>query len=137
MPPFLSDLLFAPRFRALRLRWALFLYAAIVFMGSIPGVRADIGRLASGLVLHTLAYASITFLLFGGLRGTARRRALTSIAWVVAMGAFDELVQAFLPYRRGSALDWAVDVNASCIMAALLWRFWPRTPLETGGRRAA
>ncbi|MES2900791.1 MAG: VanZ family protein [Pseudomonadota bacterium] len=125
MTSLLSFLILDERWRALRYRCAWLVYAAIVLMGSVPGVRAEMGNVASGIVLHTLAYGGITFLLFTGSSGSGRARALRSVGTVVLMGAFDELVQSFLPYRRGAVSDWLIDCNAAVMMAALLWAFLP------------
>ena len=54
------------------------------------------------------------------------RRALQSVATIVLMGALDEVVQSFVPYRRGAVSDWLVDCSASTVAALLLWAFWPR-----------
>ena len=126
MPAFLSALIFDPKLRKLRTSLAILMYAAILGMGSIPGARAEIGHYASGLVLHSLAYAAITFLLFTGLNGSARERAIKAVLSVALMGALDELVQRFLPYRHAAVSDWIVDCNAALITAALLWAFLPK-----------
>ncbi len=111
MSALFSLLVLDERWRALRYRCAWLVYAAIVLMGSVPGVRAEMGNVASGIVLHTLAYGGITFLLFTGSAGSGRTRAVRSIGTVVLMGAFDELVQSFLPYRRGAVSDWLIDCS--------------------------
>ena len=125
MSALLSLLVLDPKLRKLRYSGGLLMYAAIIGMGSIPGARAEIGNYASGLILHSLAYAVITFLLFTGSRGSARERALRAVLTVAAMGAFDEFVQSFLPYRNAAVSDWLVDCNAALITAALLWAFLP------------
>lgn len=124
---FIQSLLFAPTYQKLRFRSALTLYVLVLILGSIPGARADVGRLASGLVLHSVTYAVLTFLLFGGGFGTPRQRAIKALATIMLMGALDEFIQTFLSYRRGSAMDWLVDCNAAAITSALLWAFWPKT----------
>jgi hypothetical protein len=134
MPPLLSLLILDPKYQRARYGAALALYAAIVAMGSIPGARAGIGHYASGIVLHSLAYGAVTFLLYTGSSGSAARRALRSILTVVAMGAVDELVQGLLPYRRGAVADWLVDCNAAVLAAGLLWAFLPAQP--AGARNA-
>lgn len=121
MSALLSLLVLDPRLRPWRYRLALFLYLMILAMGSVPGARADIGLVASGIVLHSLAYGTITFLLFTGSTGSLRQCAIKSVATVAAMGAFDEIVQGFLPYRHGTLADWAVDLSAALLTAALLW----------------
>lgn len=134
MPALLSLLFLAPKYQRLRYGAAFLAYAAIVAMGAVPGARAEIGNYASGIVLHSLAYGAITLLLFTGSAGSAPARALKSVLTVAAMGAVDELVQSFLPYRRGAVSDWLVDCNAAVIVSALLWAFLPNQPLarETG-----
>lgn len=135
MPALLSLLVLDPKFQRLRCRAALIVYAAIVAMGAIPGVRAEIGNYASGIVLHSLAYGAITFLLYTGTSGTAPSRALKSVLTVAAMGAVDELVQSFLPWRRGAVSDWLVDCNAAIMVAGLLWAFLPGPPRRAGTGR--
>lgn len=110
----------------LRYRTALVLYLAILVLGSIPGARSDIGTVAPGLVLHACAYAGLTFLIFTGSAGSAGRRAIESVLTITAMGALDELVQSFLPYRHGAVSDWAVDTAAAVVTAGALWLLWSR-----------
>lgn len=126
MSALLSLLVLDERLRKLRYGTALAIYAAILIMGSLPGARAEIGTVASGIVLHSLAYGTITFLLFTGSLGTARERAIKSVLAVMVMGALDELVQSFLPYRTGAVGDWMVDCNAALVTAGLLWAFLPQ-----------
>jgi VanZ family protein len=126
MRPIIALIFLDPRYENRRYLSAILLYLAIILMGSIPGARADIGNFASGLVLHSLAYAAVTILLFTGSSGSASLRAVKAILTVVAMGALDEFIQSFLPYRRASVIDWAVDCNAAVIASALLWATWPR-----------
>jgi VanZ family protein len=122
----LSRILLGDAFRTLSLRAAIVFYALILVGGSLPGAREDIGHYASGLVLHALAYAILTFLLFAGLRGDETARAARSVLIIAAMGAFDEFVQSFFPYRTASVTDWLVDVGAGTLAAAALRAFWPR-----------
>lgn len=125
MPPFLSLLVLDERLRASRFTLALILFALIVLAGSIPGARAELGNMASGLVLHSVAYGGLTLLLFTGTRGTRSERALKAVLTAMAMGAADELVQSMLPYRAGTLLDWMVDATSALVVAALLRAFLP------------
>lgn len=122
----LSRLVLDERLRPLRYNCALLLFTAIVIAGAIPGARAEIGNLASGVVLHSGAYGCLTFLLYTGTAGTRRYRALRSLLTIAIMGAIDELVQAMLPYRVGAVTDWMVDCIAASVVAALLWAFLPQ-----------
>ena len=111
-------------------RSGILLYIAIIIFGSIPGARDDMGEVASGFVLHFAAYAVITWLLASGARGDATRKALKAFAIVVAMGAFDEFVQSFFPYRTAAVTDWLVDVSAA-LCTALLFRLSARARQAT------
>jgi VanZ family protein len=122
----LATLVLDQRLRRRRFYSALLMFAAILAMGSIPGARAQIGHVGPGIVLHSIAYASLTLLLYTGMEGGRGRRALQAFLIVAAMGALDEMVQSLLPYRRGTVADWLIDCNASMIMAVLLWRFMPQ-----------
>lgn len=111
----------------LRFQAAFLLFFLIIVIGNLPGARADIGNLASGLTLHSTAYSIITYLLFSGSAGTRARRTIIAILTVAAMGAIDEFVQSFFPYRGAAVSDWLVDVAASLGTSILLRIFYPRT----------
>jgi VanZ family protein len=133
MQQFLTLLVLDERLRPRRFQAALAMFTLILIAGSIPGARAEIGHLASGLILHSIAYAILTFLLFTGTRGSRTARALRAVLTVAAMGAADELLQSMLPYRVGALGDWIVDVSAALVCASLLWTLLPapvapRTP---------
>lgn len=118
---FLS-LVFAPGYGRLRTGCAIALYLAILILGSIPGARSELGNLASGLVLHSIAYSTMTFLLFSGRYDVSIRAMLRVFCMVAAMGAGDELLQSMLPYRSGALLDWLVDVQAAFFTLLILSR---------------
>lgn len=99
---------------------ALLIFAGIVAAGSVPGARAEVGTLASGLVLHSLAYAALAALWFLGAHGTPAQRALKAVLAVALMGAADEWVQSFLSYRSGDVRDWLVDVSAATVASGVL-----------------
>ncbi|OBV39369.1 VanZ family protein [Janthinobacterium psychrotolerans] len=122
----LTQLCFAERHERLRFRSALFLYALVIIIGDIPGARADVGQYASGVVLHSFGYGVLAMLLFSGIAGGMARRAALSVLLVAAMGALDEFIQSFLPYRRGAVSDWLVDITAASVVAAALYFVWPR-----------
>lgn len=125
MFPLLTRLVLDERLRRQRLYLAFSLFTAILIVGSIPGARQEIGLVASGLILHSVAYATLTFLLFTGLPGGRTRRALSALSGAVVMGALDEALQSALPYRVGSLGDLAVDTVAALVTAVLLWALMP------------
>ena len=130
MPAFLYLLMLDPRLRILRCAAAIALYLTIVVTGSIPGARAEIGHYASGLVLHSLAYASLAFLWFTGSSGPGAARAAKAVLAVAVMGAGDEFVQSFFPYRGADIHDWMVDCASAIVTSALLWAMLPRPSLS-------
>ena len=132
MPHFLSSLLLDPRLNKLRYGAAIFLFLAIVAGGSIPGARADIGHYASGVVLHSTAYAVLALLWFTASRGSAARRSVATVLAVALMGAIDESVQSFFPYRGAAVRDWMVDCSAAVVVCALLWLLLPKAALQPG-----
>jgi VanZ family protein len=125
MPTLVTALVFGPSHEKLRYRCAIILYLLILIIGSLPGARADVGEYASGVVLHSAAYAVLTYLLFSGSPGTRLQRALKSVLTIMLMGALDECVQSFFPYRHASAGDWLVDCNAAVMTALVLTLLWP------------
>lgn len=112
---------------SLRLRLAYLGYAIIIILGTIPGARAEVGEVASGFFLHFTAYACMTALLFTGYQGSAGTRALRAVTIVAVMGALDEFIQSFLPYRNGTVKDWYVDVAAAIVSSVILAQLFLRT----------
>jgi VanZ family protein len=49
---------------------------------------------------------------------------------IAVMGAIDESVQSFLPYRGADVRDWMVDVSSAVFACAILWGLLPRAALE-------
>lgn len=99
---------------------ALAAFAVVVAAGSIPGARAEVGEYATGVVLHSLTYAFLTALWFLASAGSPLQRALKAMLAVALMGAIDEGIQSFLPYRSGDVRDWMVDVTAATFAATVL-----------------
>lgn len=133
MPAFLSLLLLDSRLRPARIRLALLLYAGVIVAGSIPGARAELGEFAPGVVLHGLTYAFLTLLWFLGSAGSGPVRAAKAVLAIALMGAGDELVQSFLPYRTGDLADWTIDVTAALLASTALALIVP--PAEAARRR--
>lgn len=124
MQKFLTLLFLSDAYARLRFWGALFLFTLNCIIGSIPGARAEAAQYASGLVLHSFGYSVLAFLLFTGCQGQAPQRALKAVFGVAVLGAIDEFVQSFFPYRHGSVDDWLVDMAAAIIAATLMWAWW-------------
>ena len=118
----IARLLDTPKFQDFCYQTALLIFVFIVVLGSLPGAREDVGHYASGLVLHSLAYAILGLLVFFGSRGRGYQRALKATLTAAIMGALDEGVQSFFPYRSAAVSDWLVDVAAGGLVSILLWK---------------
>ncbi|USX25723.1 VanZ family protein [Oxalobacteraceae bacterium OTU3CINTB1] len=127
----IKQLLLTSSHAKLRYRTAIFLYLLILIFGSIPGARKDIGEVASGVILHSMAYAGLAFLIFTGGTGSPMQRAGKAVLTIAAMGAVDEVVQSFLPYRHGAISDWLVDCNAAILTSLVMWALWTRFRIQT------
>jgi VanZ family protein len=125
MPTLLSTLVLDPKLRTLRRACAILMYLTILVAGSVPGARAQIGNYASGAVLHSTAYAVLAFLWFTGSAGSPAARAAKAVFAVALMGAGDEFVQSFFPYRGAAVSDWMVDCAAAIITSVLLCAVLP------------
>ena len=130
MPSLLRLALLDPRLNKLRYAFAIAMFLSIIVTGSIPGVRAGVGQYASGMVLHSLAYATLTLLWFTASRGSAASRSLAAVLAVAVMGAIDELVQSLFPFRGADIGDWMVDCSAAIVTCAVLWLVLPKWALQ-------
>ena len=130
MPSLLHLALLDPRLNTLRYGIAISMFLSIIVTGSIPGARAGVGHYASGLVLHSLAYATLALLWFTARRGSAASRSLSAVLAVAVMGAIDELVQSMFPFRGADIGDWLVDCSAAIVTCAVLWLVLPKAALQ-------
>jgi hypothetical protein len=126
----IKQLLLTSSHARLRYWTAITLYLLILILGSIPGARHDIGEVASGIILHSMAYAGLTFLIFTGGKGGLPQRAGKAVLTIALMGALDEVVQSFFPYRHGAVSDWMVDCNAALLTAGFMWFLWTRFRIQ-------
>lgn len=130
MTTYLSSLLHNPRARPLCLTAAILMYLTIITTGNIPGARADIDTYAPGAVLHSIAYAVLAALWFVGSAGSPLARAGKAVLAVAVMGACDEFIQSFFPYRGAAVSDWAVDVAAAVVASTVLARLASRPTVD-------
>lgn len=122
----LSSFLTHPRFRFACLGCAALMYLTIIVAGNIPGARADIGHYAPGVVLHSIAYAVLACLCFLGSSGSPAARAVKAVLAIALMGAGDEFIQSFFPYRGADVRDWAVDCSSAILVSLLLCAVLPK-----------
>ena len=122
----IACILSSPKWQRLANTCAVAIFLSIVVLGSLPGAREGVGKLASGAVLHSVAYAILGLLTFIGGNGSETKRALWAVLKVAVMGAVDEGVQSFLPYRSAAVGDWLVDVTAGAMISITLWKYSPK-----------
>ncbi|MET0323539.1 MAG: VanZ family protein [Duganella sp.] len=127
----IKQIVFSSSHARLRYWTAIVLFLLILVLGSLPGARHEIGQVASGVILHSLAYAGLTFLLFTGGSGTLVQRAVKSVLTIAAMGALDEYVQSFFPYRHGAVSDWLVDCSAAVFATLVMCVLWSRYRIQS------
>lgn len=108
------------RFRPPYIWFGCLFYLAILVFGSIPGWRAELGHYAPGFALHSSAYGFLAVVFYYGIITGPWGRFAFALATVAVMGAGDEFVQSFFPYRNADVRDWAVDVAAGLVAALLL-----------------
>jgi hypothetical protein len=131
MNDMLFQLLTHPRLRFACLACAALMYLAIIVTGNIPGARADIGQYAPGVVLHSSAYAVLACLCFLGSSGRPAVRAVKAVLAIALMGAGDEFIQSFFPYRGADVRDWAVDCASAILVSLLLCLVLRKAMLES------
>ncbi|MES2537300.1 MAG: VanZ family protein [Pseudomonadota bacterium] len=95
-------------------------FALMLAIGAIPGEAAMLSAKIDDKLLHFCAYGLLSALVFNGLTVSAPARALRTLLLIAALGALDEIIQSFIPYRRAGILDWLVDILAACCSVAFL-----------------
>ncbi len=95
-------------------------FILLVALGSIPGTADALSQRFGDKLLHTLAYSVMAVLYFFSYIGSKLARSLATLTTIALLGALDETVQNFLPYRNSSLADWCFDIAAAFIVVTLL-----------------
>nr|WP_254595361.1 VanZ family protein [Achromobacter mucicolens] len=85
-------------------------FIVLVTVGNLPGLAADMSDAFGDKRLHLAAYACLTALIYLSVN---RRPALVAMLAVTALGALDESIQSFFPYRQADLLDLLADISAA------------------------
>ncbi|WMD23874.1 VanZ family protein [Achromobacter seleniivolatilans] len=85
-------------------------FLVLVTVGNLPGLAADMSDAFGDKRLHLAAYAFLTALIYVSVN---RRPALVAMLAVTALGALDESIQSFFPYRQAELLDLLADILAA------------------------
>lgn len=102
---------------------ALAFFAVLILVGAIPGKAEALSAVFYDKVLHFVAYASLSALVYGAIPGTPTVRAIRTLLIIGTLGAADEAIQSLLPYRSANAVDWVVDMIAAVASVSILSRF--------------
>lgn len=98
-------------------------FILLVALGAIPGAADAVSERYGDKLLHTLAYSVMSVLYFHAYHGSKLARSTATVATIALLGALDETVQSFLPYRNASLTDWCFDVASALLIVLLLaWR---------------
>lgn len=96
------------------------LFALMLAFGAIPGKAQALTAAMHDKLLHFLVYGLLSALVYRGLTMHLAMRCAGTLLVIAALGALDEAVQALLPYRQASWLDWTVDMMAALTCVVLL-----------------
>lgn len=108
------------RGRPLMVPLALLVYGLILVLGNVRGLGQTLAPDTSDKTLHLLAYGGLSALLYLGLRLPPLRRSAIILGVIALLGAVDETVQAFVPYRDADLRDWLADLAGAALVCALL-----------------
>ena len=85
-------------------------FLALVTVGNLPGLAAEMSATFGDKRLHLAAYACLTLLVYASVQ---RRPGLTALLVVTALGGLDEWIQSFFAYRQADLLDLLADISAA------------------------
>lgn len=101
---------------------ALAFFVLMLAIGAVPGNAKAASAVINDKILHFVAYASLSGLIYGGLTGRPLSRALRTLLVIGLLGGLDETIQSFMPYRSADWADWEFDTLAalSCVVVLAL-----------------
>ncbi len=92
----------------------------MVVFGAVPGKASALSNAVYDKLLHFLAYAVLSSLLYLGFTGRPTTRALRTLVAAGTLGAMDEAIQMLMPYRDANWMDWKFDMIAALSCVTLL-----------------
>jgi VanZ family protein len=118
---------------SIRLRYLavlLILFSMMILLGSLPGQADRLSERFGDKSLHLLAYAGFSVICFRIWIAPRRQRIILTIVMIAVLGLIDEGIQAALPYRNASLLDWCVDLLAAMLTVSALSLHESLSPLQ-------
>lgn len=95
-------------------------FVLMIAIGSIPNEANKLSAVVPDKLLHMTAYGFLSALLYIGQRPGKRGRGLIVILAIGVLGALDETIQSFFPYRTAGLPDWLFDMLSACIVVTAL-----------------
>ena len=99
----------------------LLVFVIMVLLGSVPGHADALSDQFGDKPLHLIAYAGFSVLCYRAWLAPRRQRIMLTLVMIALLGLIDEGIQAALPYRNASVVDWCVDFLAALITVGALW----------------
>ena len=118
---------------AIRLRYLallLIVFALMILLGALPGQADALSARFGDKSLHMIAYICFSVLCYRVWNVPRRQRILLTIVMIALLGLIDEGIQAALPYRNASLVDWCFDLLAALIAVIGLWLQESLSPLQ-------
>jgi VanZ family protein len=99
----------------------LIFFALMILLGSLPGQADALSARFGDKSLHLIAYVCCSVLCYRVWIAPRRQRIHLTVAMIALLGLIDEGIQAALPYRNASLVDWCFDLLAALIAISCLW----------------
>ena len=98
----------------------LLVFVIMVLLGSVPGHADTLSDQFGDKPLHLIAYAGFSVLCYRAWLAPRRQRIMLTLVMIALLGLIDEGIQAALPYRNASLVDWCYDLLAALVTVAAL-----------------
>ncbi len=95
-------------------------FLLMVAIGAIPGEATGLAAKIPDKLLHFIAYSFLTCCIHRSLNCGLLSRAVRTVMIVGVLGALDENIQRFMPYRSCDLKDWIFDLLAAFFSVVVL-----------------
>jgi VanZ family protein len=95
-------------------------FLLMVAIGAIPGEATELSAKIPDKLLHFTAYSFLTCCIYRSLSCGLLSRAVRTVMIVGVLGALDENIQRFMPYRSCDLKDWIFDLLAAFFSVVVL-----------------
>jgi VanZ family protein len=110
-------------------------FVLTVCLGAVPGKASAFAEMIPDKLLHFVAYAILSCLLYGAVAGSRMVRAFRTFFLIASLGALDEAIQWHMPYRNANLVDWKFDMLAAVSSVAFMTLLHPVSAAPAKQRR--